>query len=84
MERLKCTGKDPGLPPQTRRRQQGCLKPLLGPLGKPRGLLPRFGLCRNQLRRWLNKGLLPGVTKIQLVEAHSAGNQLQLMKKSGL
>lgn len=31
--------------------------------GRPRGTYRDFGLCRNVLRDWAHKGLLPGVVK---------------------
>lgn len=31
--------------------------------GRPRGYYRDFGLCRNVLRDWAHKGLLPGVVK---------------------
>lgn len=34
-----------------------------GTTGRPRGVLSKFGLCRNEFRRLASYGQIPGVTK---------------------
>lgn len=31
--------------------------------GRPKGVIRKFGLCRNQLRKFFENGLIPGMTK---------------------